>query len=203
MRKFYCYMIRPILTYGSELYINCKVTTALRKLEYQLLRTIMGGYYCYCSLCGITGIEPIHQNLRHKARLWVSRQVGQPDPLIKPLLLQAPPDSTIGATLKTVTRHPKRLFFGSRLPSKIAPLKLQVNLHPGHPKVEDKLVWMRSNKSNNWTATTVVTAGRDLDGECHATQMSARYSAGKAGRDQRVRRRGEASDSNAYVDGST
>lgn len=141
MKRLYCNMIRPILTYGSELYLNCKLTPAFRKLEYQLLRSISGGYHGFShrSLCAITGIEPIDQHLRHKARLWVSRQVGQLDPLIKPLLLQAPPDCTIGATLRTITSHPKRLSFGSRGPSKKAALELQVHLHPGHPKVKDKL----------------------------------------------------------------
>jgi len=65
MRRFYCNMIRPILTYGSELYVNCKVTPALRKLEYQMLRTITGGYHgsSHHSLCAIGGIEPIDQHL--------------------------------------------------------------------------------------------------------------------------------------------
>jgi len=167
MRRFYCNMIPLILTYGSELYHNCKITTALRKLEYQLLRSITGGFHGskYVSLYAIAGIEPIHQHLNHKARLWVSRQIGQLDPLIKTLLLQAPPDCTVEAALRTVTNHPKRLSFGSRIPSKKAALKLQVNLQPGHPKVEDKLTWMRTIKSNNRTATMVYTGGSGADGK--------------------------------------
>jgi len=161
MRKFYCNMIRPILTYGSELYLNCKITTALRKLEYQILRSVTGGYHgsSHRALSAIAGIEPIHQHLKHKARLWIGRQTSQPDPLIKPLLLQASPDSTRGAALHIVTKHPKRLSFGSRTPSKVAALKLQVNLHPEHPKVEDKLAWMRTIKANNPSATTIYTDG--------------------------------------------
>jgi len=48
-----------------------------------------------------------------------------------------------------------------------------------------------------------VTAARDLGGECRATQILARYWAEKAGRGQRVRRRGKAGDSNPPVDGAT
>jgi len=99
----------------------------------------------------------IHLETRH--RQWISRQVKAPDPLILKQITEASIEVTIDKAVRTVTRQPKRLSFGTRRPSKPTDVQLQVALTPGNEKVEDKVTWMRRIREINPTSTLVFTDG--------------------------------------------
>ena len=93
-RSLYTGMIRPILTYGCELYMNTNTPhiSDMLRLEYQVLRRISGAFHgsSHEKLGVITAIEPLEVFLQDRAAAWAARAVRTGNKAFRQLL-ELPP----------------------------------------------------------------------------------------------------------------
>jgi len=91
MRALLTGAIRPIFTYGAELWnrrdrrVNLE---GMRRLEYQALRKITGSYHgaSHDKLGWIAAVEPLQARLDHISILWAARSLRTGDPHIRKVL---------------------------------------------------------------------------------------------------------------------
>ena len=92
LRALYTGAIRPIFTWGSELWNRPK------RVEYQALRKITGAYHgsSHETLLAISHIEPLQTKLDDITACWAARSLRTGDPHLRQILDTPPPnDPTI------------------------------------------------------------------------------------------------------------
>jgi len=95
LRALYTGMIRPIFTWGAELWLHQPGNfNAFQRLEYQALRKITGAYHgaSHEKLGFIANIEPIQTKLTDMGACWAAKAIATGDPHIRSSLEGPPKD---------------------------------------------------------------------------------------------------------------
>ena len=96
LRTLYTGMIRPIFTWGAELWLHrleLENFSTFQRLEYQALRKITGAYHgaSHMKLGLIANIEPIQTKLADMGARWAAKAMSKGDLHIRDFLEDSPP----------------------------------------------------------------------------------------------------------------
>jgi len=181
----YTGMIRPILTWGAEAWLDTSPNIgAFKRLEYQALRKITGAYHgaSHVKLGLIANIEPIEEKLRDIGACWAAKATRTGDPIIRDFLAHAPAkgfptwhDGTSGpepthenpitaAFHLTAADDPEEISWGNGMDYSKGDLLEITLLRTEDPKSKEKSYWaamLAQLVQDKWTLAYSDGTGRD------------------------------------------
>jgi len=166
LRALYTGMIRPIFTWGAELWLHrleLENFSTFQRLEYQAFRKITGAYHeaSHAKLGLITNIEPIQTKLADMGACWAAKAIATGDPHIRGFLEDHPhgfppwhdgtggPQATLESPITaafhlTAIASPEEISWGDAQSHRKGQLKLISLLQPQDPRSREKGYWAAS-----------------------------------------------------------
>jgi len=164
LRALYTGMIRPIFTWGAELWLHQPGNfNTFQRLEYQALRKITGAYHgaSHEKLGLIANIEPIQTKLADMGACWAGKAIATGDPHIRSFLEGPPQDfppwhdgtggpqhileSPISAAFHlTAIASPEEISWGDAQSHRQGQLRQISLLQPQDPRSREKGYWAAS-----------------------------------------------------------
>ena len=139
-QNLYKGLIRPVLTYGSEIWINHvnkKHINKLESLQHQILRQSIMAYRTVSKSCVtvLTQIEPLHTNIQIKQLKFRSRNnmyLDIPDNQTLDQYIQQLKDTAIQTAHQNANNTFKSFFPSHKIPKHIIPNFITTQFYTGH-----------------------------------------------------------------------
>ena len=186
LRLLYTGMIRPIFTYGAEIWLhNPPNLETFRRLEYQALRKITGAYHdsSHEKLGFIANIEPIQDKLADMGACWAAKAISTGDPQIRALLQEDTPgwtawhdgtkgprqarETPIGTAFHlTAISVPEEISWGNSQDHRTGDLLQITLLTPTDPRSREKGYWAAALAQlvrDGWSLAYSDGSGKDLN----------------------------------------